>query len=570
MEWISRHGRPLTSAGQCRLVRRLSVGWRIFFLCVGVLGLLVSGSLRAALIPEYVVGDQARFTVTASAPMSVLDPTRTQELQEQKAALVPPVYRFHSGLAEEAESVLRESFDRMRDTYVKSLNQAARRPKLDPETLEHPSFLAFNEWFRQRHPAFPLTTELAREWAMQESDADTFEAWSGRLRAAMSQCVRDDFVPASMAIGAVGARMVPVNAADEVLSNAIVQKRGIEMSLAEVLTLQEAREKLRQEDVIIGDSSAVGEYLGGFLRVNCFPEEELTQQVRRHETEGLTVVDYYASGEVVVAAGAQIDSRAKAALDVMRADQEAILEEHDRRQASSQFRTGLLSRLPRWFGNPLEVEARARQGLWWLGGISLVATGFLAFLVKRKRSRALAQLPCTPDDAAFTVMLNPQRQASLYVSDREETTDTETSDAMHFLQDKGELGGGDSAHIMKLRGLEAERRAEEIMAMVRAGLAPQLAKRMMNRLVQELITQRGQWIHTQQVAERDLSELEQRIAQSNAQMQERLKAFEKRTEELEKALALKAEETAELLKSHIALTQKQLQAKDGAQELIWN
>jgi hypothetical protein len=81
---------------------------------------------------------------------------------------------------------------------------------------------------------------------------------------------------------------------------------------------------------------------------------------------------------------------------------------------------------------------------------------------------------------------------------------------------------------------------------------------MMNKLVQELITQRAEWLQTSRIAENELAEIERRFTASHAQLRKRLRDFEKRTEELEQMLAVKTEENSELIKSQIALTQKQL------------
>ncbi len=107
------------------------------------------------------------------------------------------------------------------------------------------------------------------------------------------------------------------------------------------------------------------------------------------------------------------------------------------------------------------------------------------------------------------------------------------------------------------RALDAERRAEELLAMVRSGLAPHLAKELMNRLVQELISQRNLLLQTQRMAGKEINAIEARFNSIYQNIQAQLQAYEKRTHELEGKLADKDQTNAELLKAMI-VTQKKL------------
>jgi hypothetical protein len=120
------------------------------------------------------------------------------------------------------------------------------------------------------------------------------------------------------------------------------------------------------------------------------------------------------------------------------------------------------------------------------------------------------------------------------------------------------------------RVLAAEKRAEELMAMVRAGLAPHLARELMNRLVRELISQRAGLLHTHQVAERELTAMEARFENVISQLQERLAAYEKRNAELERELAAKKEENLELIKASIVMTQGKLDSARAGKDVALN
>jgi hypothetical protein len=113
---------------------------------------------------------------------------------------------------------------------------------------------------------------------------------------------------------------------------------------------------------------------------------------------------------------------------------------------------------------------------------------------------------------------------------------------------------------------DAERRAEELLSIVRAGLAPHLARELTHKLVQELVTQRATLLRAHQMAEREIVALEARFAKVCGEMQERIAAYETRAIELEKELMAKAEQTRELMNATILLTEQKLQAKKKAKK----
>lgn len=198
----------------------------------------------------------------------------------------------------------------------------------------------------------------------------------------------------------------------------------------------------------------------------------------------------------------------------------------------------------------------------------------LAVLVRRKGVAKQTKLAAAAEqnNPSYTVVMNEDRQETVFLP-LEASTAAESGDALPASA-WGKLEPSNEK-FWRQRAAEAERHAEDILNMVRAGLAPQLARQMMNKLVQELITQRAEWLLTSRVAENELAEIERRFTASHTQLQKRLRDFEKRTEELEQMLAVKTEENSELIKSQIELTQKQLAESQDASDadkgiLQWN
>ena len=111
------------------------------------------------------------------------------------------------------------------------------------------------------------------------------------------------------------------------------------------------------------------------------------------------------------------------------------------------------------------------------------------------------------------------------------------------------------------RALEAERRAEQAQAAVRAGLEPHLVQALKDTVVQELAAQRRELLKAQEEAALEIAAIVHRLDAVQAPMQERLRAYEARIQELEKDLSALNEENRELLKLKIDMIRRQLEVE---------
>jgi hypothetical protein len=117
---------------------------------------------------------------------------------------------------------------------------------------------------------------------------------------------------------------------------------------------------------------------------------------------------------------------------------------------------------------------------------------------------------------------------------------------------------------------EAEQRAEDLLALVRAGLAPHLAKELTHNLVQQLAYQRLTLLRAHRLAEQEIVALEMRFDKVCRELQERVSTYEKRTAELEKELVSKTEQTRQLMNATILLTQEKVAQKKAAEPFACN
>ena len=120
------------------------------------------------------------------------------------------------------------------------------------------------------------------------------------------------------------------------------------------------------------------------------------------------------------------------------------------------------------------------------------------------------------------------------------------------------------------RALEAEVRAEQAQAALKASLAPQLAASLKEAVVQGLAAQRSELLKAQQSAALEISELVRRLDELKVPIQERLSSYETRIRELEKDLAERNEENRELLKLRIEMTRSQLEAERARSRVDFN
>jgi aminoglycoside N3'-acetyltransferase len=93
----------------------------------------------------------------------------------------------------------------------------------------------------------------------------------------------------------------------------------------------------------------------------------------------------------------------------------------------------------------------------------------------------------------------------------------------------------------------AEHRAEELMSMVRAGLAPHLARHLADKLVRELMAQRTALLQAHRAAEQEIGVVEARFTTLEKQLCQALDLHERRLRQLQADLAAKTEENRRLL-----------------------
>ena len=503
--------------------------------------LLVAAASSA---PRYKSGDLATNDVVAPFDFAVVNHEQTERLRREELAKVPAVYRCDPWSGVQAEEKFGAVFSTTRSAFLDAMEVAAKKRVVDEATLDHPSFWRFVDWFQQRHPDFPISTNVAKAWALGREDVEP--ALRSALREAMRQYIRGDVVPEGADTPEVQVFVTEHGAMPTTLDDLQTSARVIPGPDAP--RLSESRERLKLPEEL----AEFRPLLARHLRENLIYEEWLTTLKRQRRSAELVAFDQYSPGQVVVFAGQVIDTKAAAALEVLTAA-EALREARAvqaeavpaaRRQPVADIRFTL---------EALRNLARQYPSALWLLGVLVV---MIIWGLSRRGSAMTRGRPITE---AFTLITNPARpQAVVPQVDRQADGADSGSLALHT----------GSEWQMELR--DAERRAEELLSIVRAGLAPHLARELTHKLVQELVTQRATLLRAHQMAEREIVALEARFAKVCGEMQERIAAYERRAMELEKELIARAEQTRELMNATILLTEQKLKAKKTEDPFAYN
>lgn len=483
---------------------------------------------RAAELPsmlDYRVGDQAEADIATPIPLVVFDPVRTQALRSNEAARVTPIFRQHTGAGAAAEAELRAAYTNAVSQFAAGLERLFNHPlPLLNAELESPKYAEFLKAWREQNPNFPLTAPLAELWALGDLGDIALERQVVRLRRFTNALVRPDALPAGERLSAGTLRLVGVPSLQTPLTLAQADRSGRNVARTNVLTLDKFRQDAQKATNAVGRAEA--KYVAGFLRPNCFFDEELTRQARARRVAELNAADRYEAGQVIVKQGELITDRTKLALDELQSRTAA-----QRVQAAADQERG-------------RVEAEAAQAQhvanetlktnrWLLAGMGAAAAGFVGlavFVFVRRRALMAARHRPVPVGQALV------------------------------LHDGG-------AEEWRERALAAEARAEKAGELLRTKMLPHLAGGMMQEFAQRLLVQRREILSDHQTAELEVAELAERLQQVHAPLEERLRAYEKRIAELEAELAEKGEQNLALIRARIDSTRQKMET-ERAQDSI--
>ena len=272
-------------------------------------GALVNGPLWSR-------SDQAPADVVTPVKLVAIDPSRTAALRQAEARRVPAIFRFDATVAGLVETnfhlsylLTREQFwRRSRRRFPGGLRTRRCGPTPGSTGSWPPS--AAGTRTSPSAPTWPGT------WTLGQSDRTLQREWAGRLREAMTH--RSGRRPARRGEARASAG-APHHA--QLLQrrpgSRHGRKAGPDASPDEPRHPQSGPRRAPAQ--FPTNELAVARYLAGFLRENRVFDDALTGRSRARRTEALFAADHYEPGELLVRRGQLIDTRARAALDELKA-----------------------------------------------------------------------------------------------------------------------------------------------------------------------------------------------------------------------------------------------------------
>ncbi len=474
---------------------------------------------------DYRVGDKAAEDIVTPVQLTVVDPVATETLKDRESTRVPVVFRHNEHSAILVEDDVRATFAAARSNFVFLMHSSFHHTKLEEDAIASDQFDRLMASFRNRFKTFPLTRELAEQWARGEGGLVAQTTIIVRLREAMSQPIRQDNLTNAPKIGSQ-VRLVSVAADDQPISIEDAEKRGSNISKTNLLTLSRARIALSNRFAPAEEDYA--RFALRMLRPNTFVESDLTVQARARHVEPLLAADNYLPGQIIATQGQVIDRKVMAAISQLRERtavgrlQQQVAQE--RTQTAQVQEQATLAKV-----EIAKVQERNRWLLYGFGATVVLLT-LVVWRLARRRRPAATLMPAT-------------LSANMAVS-------VESGDANPWQQ----------------RALEAEARAERAHEAIRQGVFAQLRE----KIIGGLVTQRSGMLETQKSAAAEMAALEKRLNELHAPLQERLRTYEQRIADLEKALATKSNENRDLIKATIELMRKQLEAERAKDRLEYN
>jgi hypothetical protein len=500
-------------------------------------------------LTAYRIGDKAEEDITTPVSLDVIDTAATVALRSSVALKTPAIFRSYPDTANVVENEFLAAFANAHSNFVAAVRDTFHQPTVDDTTTASPDFGDLIMAFNAKNKNFPVTTELAADWARGDSGQAIQERLLGLFLQMMSRPVRPDELPDDFVIGET-LRLVPVGSADEKLSLTDIQQRGKLVVESSTITISNLRALFREE--FSEDQQPLAYALSALLQPNCVADAQLTQQARDLAVRQLVMAEHYDTGQIIVRRGMIVDAKIKAALD----------------ELNEKLAPGVLSRQIAAERDQAQQEYDQAQ----LEQMQAQKASALAQQAQQQAQQEHDQAQLARDEA--------QREHAQALKMHAQILDAK-SQVLKILERNewliAALAGVSILTLLTLWGLLWQRRKQASALVpahavklqrigknqvgVPADLAPYLAQVLKEAVVQGLAAQRNELLQVQQSAAAEISQLVHRLDELQTPMRDRLRTYETRIEELEKDLAARNEENRELLKIKIEMLRKQLEAE---------
>ncbi|MGH8022443.1 MAG: hypothetical protein ACRED1_02595 [Limisphaerales bacterium] len=509
-------------------------------------GSLMGAAPPSGAPPVYKVGDKAPRDIVAAVPFDVVDTRATAALKVSQTRDIAAIYHQFNGQTNLVARNFLAAFSSAHRDFRNAVAAAYGQPSIDNSILEASNFGYLVTAYNAKHPAFPVTTELAVAWARGSSGAAWRDKWLALLMQAMETPIQPGPVPAHF-VFKKKVRIMPVANLNEKFTFNRAWRLGHVISLDKIPVISAARTTFRRK--FSQQEQPLADALAKFLRPNCFPDVAITEQARDYSVRNLQVSDHFDAGQVIVHRGARIDAQAQAALTAMA--QAMIPAALDRQIAAEQDRARQEHELAQAEQQQAQIAQQAAR------------------LAQRRQQQAradqaLAQSQANQERQQAAAMRAQELEAQKQVQ-KARTRDAWLVAALAIVSILAVLVPGwllrqrpEGPKPMTLSKVEKKREPTA------SELAPYLAQTLKEAVVQGLAAQRAELLEAQRVAAAEIAELVHRLDRLQAPMQERIRAYQERIQELQKELAERTQENRELLKMKIEMVRRQIEAERGS------
>ena len=488
------------------------------YLCLLALWSGFGRPLVAKDFAAYRIGDVADMDVVTPVALDVVDAAATAELKSAKAREFPAIFRNFSGATNLMTYEFLATFERGHRQFLAEMTNEFHAETLDEAIINSADFGRLVTAFGVEDPDFPVSDELAAEWARGKDGRAVRTKLLAELQWAAGRYVRPDALPAGMTVGGM-VRLVPVTDPDQKLSFEALQA-GQLVAAANLMTASNAQALFRRE--FPAQQQIFARALAVFIRPNCLPDAPLTTLTRGTAVYQLVVSDHLDAGDTIVRQGDAIDAKAQAAL--------FALAEALKKEVPAVPSVAVVAAPPAV--TPPAVPPRPSPATETVRATAPAPAASGGILVKET---APAEVPAGRRHYALGLSLAGVFVGALLVT------------------------GGVVWRLRKRKQTLAV--AAPLAGNAQANLVSQVSQVVREAVQQELAAQRRDLLLTQQAATEEISALVRRLDAVQMPMQQRLQTYEERIQALEKELALRNEENRELLKLKIDMLGRQMAAE---------
>lgn len=369
----------------------------ICFVCLFVA--LQISAFAAKDLTAYHIGDVPAEDISAPAALDVTSSNSTIASRPAETPGTPVVFRVYSTTNILTKEFL-AAFARARSNFLAAIQDAFHQATLDEKSIASPDFGYLITAFNVENKNFPVTDELAADWARGGSGQATQNTLLDSLLKMERLYARPDELPKNFAIGQI-LRLVPASTPDEKLSLDDAE-HGELVAESNVSTISNVRVVFCRG--FSADEKPLSHAVSGLLKPNCIPDVELTQLARDHTAGQTGVIEHYKAGQLIVQRGAIINAQTKSALDELQKRSAFALPVNNSTRLLLENTTVTASETANPEKKPVKI---LNPDAWLIAAILVVSVAVPLMLARRRKTspspiRAIKFSPQTP------VLLQPE------------------------------------------------------------------------------------------------------------------------------------------------------------------